>query len=113
MDWGQVIYIFFVLLSLTSTIGFLWEQNIVMLFIAGGVNIISTILKIGVRNYMSAELMAASLVADLHLIPAFIYMQVLNNANVAVALALGALVANIVSIIFLAIESIKKYDDFN
>ena len=41
MDWGKVIYIFFVLMSLTSTIGFLWEQNIVMLFIAGGVNIIS------------------------------------------------------------------------
>ena len=33
MDWGKVIYIFFVLMSLTSTIGFLWEQNIVMLFI--------------------------------------------------------------------------------
>ncbi len=113
MDWGKVIYVFFVLMSLTSTIGFLWEQNIIMLFIAGGVNIISTFLKIGVRSYMSAELMAASLVADLHLIPAFIYMEVLNNVNVAVALALGALVANIVSIVFVAIESVKNYNHFN
>ena len=113
MDWGKVIYVFFILMSLTSTIGFLCEQNIIMLFIAGGVNIISTILKVGVRNYMSAELMAASLVADLHLIPAFIYMQVLNNINVAIALVLGALVANIVSIVFVAIESIRNYNDFN
>ena len=57
--------------------------------------------------------MAASLVADLHLIPSFIYMQVFNNVNVAVALALGALVANIVSIVFIAIESIKSYNNYN
>ena len=113
MDCGKIIYIYFDFIRLISAIGVLWDHNIVIVFIAGGVNIISTILKIGGRNYMSAELMAASVVAELHLIPSFIYMQVLNNANVAVALALGALVANIVSIIFLAIESIKKYDDFN
>ncbi len=57
--------------------------------------------------------MAASLVADLHLIPAFLYMQVFDNTNVAVALALGAVVANIVSIVFVAIESIKSYNDYN
>lgn len=113
MDWGKVIFVFFILMSLTSTVGFLYEQNLVMLFIAGGVNILSTILKIGVRSFMSAELMAASLVADLHLIPVFIYMQVFNDVNVAVALALGALVANIVSIVFIAIESIKSYNNYN
>ncbi|PZT48012.1 hypothetical protein B6S12_05975 [Helicobacter valdiviensis] len=112
MDWGKVIFIFFILMSLTSTLGFLYEQNIVMLFIAGGVNIISTILKLGVRSYMSAELMASSLVADLHLIPAFIYMQVLNNVGIAVALAIGALAANVVSILFVAIESIKSYNEY-
>ncbi len=53
-----------------------------MLFIAGGVNLLSTILKVGVRSYMSAELMAASLVADLHLIPSFIYMQEIGRAQV-------------------------------
>ena len=113
MDWGKVTFVFFILMSLTSTVGFLYEQNLVMLFIAGGVNILSTILKIGVRSFMSAELMAASLVADLHLIPAFIYMQVVNDVNVAVALALGALVANVVSILFIAIESIKSYNNYN
>ena len=54
MDWGKVTFVFFILMSLTSTVGFLYEQNLVMLFIAGGVNILSTILKIGVRSFMSA-----------------------------------------------------------
>lgn len=113
MDWGKVVFIFFILMSLTSTVGFLYEQNSVMLFIAAGVNMLSTILKIGVKSFMSAELMAASLVADLHLIPSFIYLQVFSNNHVAVALAIGALVANIVSIIFVAIESIKSYNQYN
>lgn len=113
MDWGKVTFIFFILMSLTSTVGFLYEQNLMMLFIAGGVNILSTILKIGVRSFMSAELMAASLVADLHLIPAFIYMQMFNDIKVTVALALGAMVANIVSVIFISIESIKSYNNYN
>lgn len=113
MDWGKVTFVFFILMSLTFTIGFLVEQSLVMLFIAGGVNILSTILKIGVRSFMSAELMAASLVADLHLIPALIYLQVFDDINLAVALALGALVANIVSVIFISIESIKSYNNYN
>ncbi|AWI33947.1 hypothetical protein LS72_002975 [Helicobacter apodemus] len=113
MDWGKVIFIFFILMSLTSTIGFLYEQNVIMLFIAAGVNMLSTILKVGVRNYMSSEIMAASLVADLHLIPAFIYMQAFNDIAVAVALALGALAANIVSIVFVVVESVKNYNNYS
>ena len=100
-------------MSLTSTAGFLYDQSLVMLFIAGGVNILSTILKLGVRSFMGAELMAASLVADLHLIPAFLYLQVFENVSVAVALAIGAVVANVVSVIFISIESIKSYNNYN
>lgn len=110
MDWGKVVFVFFNLMSLTSTVGFLYEQNAVMLFIAAGVNIISTILKIGVRNILSAELLASSLVADLHLIPAFVYLQVFDNAEVAVALALGSLAANIFSAALIIVESIKSRD---
>ncbi|MDD6056341.1 MAG: DUF6394 family protein [Helicobacter sp.] len=113
MDWGKVTFIFFILMSLTSTAGFLYDQSLVMLFIAGGVNILSTILKLGVRSFMGAELMAASLVADLHLIPAFLYLQVFENVSVAVALAIGAVVANVVSVIFISIESIKSYNNYN
>lgn len=112
MDWGRVTFIFFVLMSLTSTIGFLFDKNVVMLFIAAGINILSTILKLGVRTQLSAEMMASSLVADLHLIPAFIAWQVFNDTQMATALSIGALVANIVSMILILIESIKNNDNF-
>ncbi len=105
MDWGKVTYIFFSLMSLTTTAGFLYADTAVALFIAAGVNVISTILKIGVRNLLAAELLASSLVADLHLIPAFIVYTFTNNVNVAIGLAIGAVVANLYSVALALIES--------
>jgi hypothetical protein len=110
MDWGKVIYIFFSLMSLTTTAGFLYEQNAIALFIAAGVNIISTILKIGVKNLLAAELLASSLVADLHLIPAFLILVTSNNQPLAISLAIGAVVANIFSIALALIESFKSQE---
>lgn len=112
MDWGKVIYVFFALMSLTSIAGFLYEQNAVVLFVAASVNLISTFLKIGVRNLLSAELFASSLVADLHLIPAFIYLEVIGNIEWAIALAIGALIANIFSIGLVYIESSKTHEEY-
>ena len=90
MDWGKVTYIFFSLMSLTSIGGYLYDpSNAVLLFIAVSVNLISTVLKIGVKNLLAAELFATSLVADLHLIPAAYYESVAHNTKVAVALAFG------------------------
>ena len=77
MQWGKVFYIFFTLMSLTTSAAFLYDEALVALFVAGSVNVISTILKIGVRNTLSAELLAGSLVADLHLIPAFFALEIL------------------------------------
>jgi hypothetical protein len=111
MDWGKVIYIFFSLMSLTTTAGFLYDQHSVALFLAAGVNIISTILKIGVRNLMSAELLASSLVADLHLVPAFIVFTFTSNNDLAVSLAIGAVVANIFSVVLSLIESARSKDE--
>ena len=110
MDWGKVTYIFFLLMSLTTTAGFLYEQNEVALFLAAGVNIISTILKIGVRNLLAAELLASSLVADLHLIPAFMVLTFSDNHKLTVALAIGAVVANVYSIALALIESSKSHE---
>lgn len=112
MDWGKVIYVFFSLMSLTSIAGFLYDHTGVALFLAASVNLVSTILKIGVRNLLSAELLASSLVADLHLIPAFVYFEVLNNAAWAVALAIGALIANIFSMGLVYIESSKIHEEY-
>ena len=110
MDWGKVIYVFFQLMSLTSVAGYLYDQNEVALFIALSLNLISTFLKIGVRNIVAAELFAASLVADLHLIPAFVYDVIKHNTKAAVAMAIGALIANIVTIILSFIEISKSKD---
>jgi len=112
MNWGKVFYIFFTLMSLTTSAAFLYENSAVALFIAGSVNIISTLLKIGVRNILSAELLAGSLVADLHLIPAFFALQFNGNDKIAVGLVIGAVVANIYTIIVSMIESSKEKADF-
>ncbi|EAI4447273.1 DUF6394 family protein [Campylobacter sp. CNRCH_2016_3089] len=112
MNWGKVIYIFFALMSLTTTAGFLYDQNEVALFIAACVNLISTLLKIGVRNFLAAELFASSLVADLHLIPAFALIQINPEANIMVyTLAIGALIANIFSMILVIVDSVKSQEE--
>jgi hypothetical protein len=109
MDWGKVVYIFFSLMSLTSVGGYLYDSDSsVLLFIALSVNLISTILKIGVKNLLSAELFAASLVADLHLIPSTYYEVIKHDSSTAMALAVGALLANIVSFVFASIELAKS-----
>lgn len=112
MKWGKVFYMFFTLMSLTTSAAFLYEPSTVALFIAGSVNVISTLLKIGVRNLLSAELLAGSLVADLHLIPAFLILQFGGNQNIAVGLVIGAVVANVYTIIISMIESAKEKADF-
>ncbi|NOQ31314.1 MAG: hypothetical protein GQ570_09345 [Helicobacteraceae bacterium] len=112
MDWGKVVYVFFSLMSLTSIAGFLYEHSAVSLFVAASLNLVSTFLKIGVRNLLSAELLASSLVADLHLIPAFIYLEMAGNITWAVALALGALIANLFSIGLVYIESSKIREEY-
>ncbi len=112
MDWGKVIYTFFTLMSLTTTAGFLYEQNAVTLFIAASINVVSTLLKIGVKNILAAELFASSLVADLHLIPAFLFIQLEYNLKLAIALAIGAVVANVFSMALVLVEAAKSKEEF-
>ena len=112
MNWGRVIYIFFALMSLTTTAGFLYAHNEIALFVAASVNLVSTLLKIGVRNILSADLFASSLVADLHLIPAFVVMQVSGNLTIAISLAIGAIVANLLSLSLVLVESAKMKEEF-
>lgn len=112
MDWGKVVYIFFALMSLTTTAGFLYEHSEIALFIAASINLASTLLKIGVKNILAAELFASSLVADLHLIPAFIFIVVSNNVSLAIALAIGAVVANLFSMALVIVEAAKGREEF-
>ncbi len=114
MNWGKVFYIFFTLMSLTTSVSYLVEHTVVALFVAGSVNLISTILKLGVRNLLSAELLAGSLVADLHLLPAFFIFQFGNgnSANLIIGLVMGAIIANIYTLIISIVESAKTKEDF-
>ena len=112
MDWGKVIYIFFALMSLTTTVGFIFDHNTTALFIAMSINLVSTLLKIGVKNILSAELFASSLVADLHLIPAFLYAELAHDMPAAVAMAAGAIVANVFSMALVLIEASKTREEF-
>ena len=112
MKWGKVFYIFFTLMSLTTSVGFLYEHSLFALFLAGSINMVSTLLKIGVRNILSAELLAGSLVADLHLIPAFFAMKFYEADSLAVGLVIGAVVANVYTLVVSLIESSKEREEF-
>ncbi len=112
MNWGKVFFVFFTLMSLTTTAGFLYEDNATALFMAASINLVSSLLKIGVKNVLSAELFASSLVADLHLIPAFLFLVIDHNLTVAITLAIGAVIANGFSIALVLIEAAKTREEF-
>jgi len=111
MDWSKVSFIFFTLMSLTTTAGYLYEHFPIALFIATGINLISTFMKIGVKNLLAAELFASSLVADLHLIPALLSELIYKNIDLAYSLAIGAVVANVFSVALILIETAKIRED--
>lgn len=112
MNWSKVIYTFFALMCLTTVAGFLYDHSDITLFIAASINLVSTLLKIGVRNMLSAELLASSLVADLHLIPAVIIMMNSGYGASVMGLAIGGLVANLFSMCLILIEATKSRDEF-
>jgi hypothetical protein len=112
MKWGKVFYVFFTLMSLTTSAGFLYEQTLFALFLAGSINVASTLLKIGVRNVLSAELLAGSFVADMHLIPAFFALKFYDAGNVAEGLVIGAVIANVYTLVVSLIESSRERVEF-
>ena len=115
MNWGKVFYIFFTLMSLTTSVSFIFENSVIALFAAASINLISSILKLGVRNLLSAELLAGSLVADLHLLPAFFIYQFGNldaHSGLILGLIIGAIIANIYTLIISIVESAKMKEEF-
>ena len=118
MNLERVIFGFFILLALTLNIVFVMGEidnfkhhTVWVLTIAILVSLVATGLKLGDRTQVGAILLAASLVADLLLITARIVWVVAEEdptigpspeAMVSiVSLAIGALVANIVSAVIL------------
>lgn len=102
-------------MSLTTSVSFIFEDSVIALFAAASINLISSILKLGVRNLLAAELLAGSLVADLHLLPAFFMYQFGNtdtHEKLIVGLVVGAIIANIYTLVISIVESAKSKEDF-
>ena len=122
MNLEKVLFGFFVLLALTLNFGFYLgdidnpeHHNVFEFFAAITVSLICTVLKFGDRTHLGALMLATSLVADLQLvIAACIWgyaVQVSgvgmdpSNMSSVVSLSGGALLANIISVILLVVES--------
>jgi hypothetical protein len=123
MNLEKVVFGFFIVLAATLNFGFFigdidvaYHHHIGELFAAVAVNLIATILKFGDRTHIGAIHFATSLVADLQLIAAAITWGVAVHVTgqgmtpevtaSVVSLAGGALLANIVSVTILIIETV-------
>ncbi|QVL51051.1 MAG: hypothetical protein KFB96_11965 [Thiocapsa sp.] len=122
MNPEKVVFGFFIVLALTLNFGFfvgeidnpehhhVWELFAVVL-----VNLVATVLKFGDRTHMGALLLATSLVAMLQLIGAALIWTIAVHATEAgmtpavmasiVSLSGGAMIANVVSVVLLVIET--------
>lgn len=123
MNPEKVVFGFFIVLALTLNFGFFvgeldnpehhneWELFAVVI-----VNLVATVLKFGDRTQMGAVLLATSLVAMLQLVAAVIVWAVAVHAigvgltpsitASIVSLAGGAMIANVVSVVLLVIETV-------
>ena len=124
MNLEKVVFGFFVLLAATLNFGFFIGDisdpalhNVYELFAAVVVNLIATVLKFGDRTQIGAVHLATSLVADLQLIAAALawgYAEYVSTEGVTaastasvVSLSGGALLANIVSVVLLVVETVS------
>ena len=123
MNLEKVVFAFFTILALTLNFGFFIGElddpdhhNAYELFAALVVSMIATIMKFGDRAHIGALLLATSLVADLHLITAAVVwgyaLYVLQTGMTPmimatiVSLSGGALLANLTSVLLLAVETV-------
>jgi hypothetical protein len=123
MNLEKVVFGFFVLFAATLNFGFFigdiddpGVHNSYELYAAVVVNLIATVLKFGDRTQIGAVHLATSLVADLQLIAAalvwgyasYVTEHVTREATASVvSLSGGALIANIVSVILLVVETVS------
>lgn len=122
MNREKVVFSFFMIMALTLNFGFYTGEvdnpahhNVYELFAVIIVNLIATILKFGDRSQMGAMLLATSLVAVVQLISASIvwtYAVHISGVGLTpammstiVSLSGGAMLANIISVMMLMIET--------
>jgi hypothetical protein len=122
MNLEKVVFGFFVTLAATLNFGFFIGDisdptlhNEYELFAAVVVNLIATVLKFGDRTQIGAVHLSTSLVADLQLIAAtivWVFAVHVSGAGLTpgatasiVSLSGGALLANVVSLVLLVVET--------
>jgi hypothetical protein len=120
----KVVFGFFVVLAATLNFGFFIGDisdaalhNPYELFAAVVVNLIATVLKFGDRTQIGAVHLATSLVAVLQLVAAALaygYAEHVSSAGMTaswtasvVSLSGGALLANVVSVVLLVVETVS------
>jgi hypothetical protein len=123
MNPEKVVFGFFIVLSLTLNFGFFLgdidnpdHHHVYELFAVVVVNLIATILKFGDRSQLGAVLLATSLAAMLQLITAALVWTVADYITGVgltptvmasiVSLSGGAMLANVISVILLIIETV-------
>ena len=122
MNFEKVVFAFFIILALSLNFGFFIGEisdpahhHPYELFAALVVSLICTVMKFGDRTHFGSTVLASSLVVDLLLIAATITWGVASQtsggqitpANMAsiTSLAGGALLANLLSVVLLIIET--------
>ena len=121
MSTERVLFAFVIVLALTLNVGFvagdfsnIAQHNVYELFAAIVVSLIATIMKFGDRSAVGSTMLATSLVADLQLAAAAVVWGLFGQFGAqlsppqtatVVSLAGGALVANVVSVVLLVIET--------
>ncbi len=123
MNPEKVVFGFFIVLALTLNFGFFVGEienpahhHVYELFAVVVVNLIATVLKFGDRSQMGALLLATSLVAMLQLVAAAVVWTFAVHVNDVgltptvtasiVSLSGGAMLANVISVILLIIETV-------
>jgi hypothetical protein len=123
MNLEKVVFAFFIVLAATLNFGFFVgdidnpaHHNVYELFAAIVVNMIATVLKFGDRTQIGAVHLSTSLVADLQLIAAAVTWTIAVHVTGSgmtpdttvsvVSLAGGALLANLVSVTMLIVETV-------
>ena len=121
MSLDKILFAFVIVLALTLNVGFvvgdierIEHHDVYELALAIVVSLIATVMKFGDRSLLGSTMLATSLVADVQLIAAAIVWGVAtvdgqaistHDTVTVVSLSIGAMVANVVSVVLLVIET--------